>query len=431
MERILESLAAHMPGHGYEVVFGLARGSRFHDPNAFRAEFPTIRGVEIDGTSGTATGRQRSMRRVLEEVDPDIVLNARLFDVYPVAAELKRSGHRLRLAVSIQAYEPEYYVDAWRYREFIDMCNTSGIVTAIAAASISGIPPERVVPIAGGVAPPHRHRTQSDILRLGYVGRISTLQKRALDLAATLIELRRRDVQFRCVIAGTGSEEEELRRRVLEAGLDDAVTFRGWQSTAQLYDAIYPELDIQLQFAAWEGVPIAPREAMAHGVVPVMARFTGMRAEDHFREEKDTLTFAIGDTNAAAGLVQRLDRDRDLLEKLSAAARSSQHGIRSEAGAAAAWAQAFDDAWGREQRIGRLLPASMPHGRLNRFLPPQPAELMRRVLRRRFVHGDPGAEWPHWSGEPDAAISEQLEALTRRAEGASEPLVFGPTARGA
>ena len=405
VERILQSLAARLPEHGYEVVFALARGSRFNDPDKFRAEYPNIVSVEIDGTSGTAEGRRRSVRAAIERADPDIVLAARLFEVYPVAARLKREGHRLRLAIMIQGFEPEYYVDARRYREFVDLCNTSGALTARAASEVSGIPAERVVAIAGGVAPARRHRVPSDVLRLGYVGRIATLQKRALDLADALSEIRRRGVPFTCVVVGTGPEEAELRRRLPD------VDFRGWQTTEQLYEDVYPELDVLLHFAAWEGVPIAPREAMAHGVVPVMARFRGIRAEDHFHDGVDSLTFAIGDVRAAAEHVARLDRDRALLERLSAAARASQSGIRSEAGAAAAWARALDGALARPQRTGDLPPLPPTHGRLDRVLPPAAAESLRQLMGRRFVHDDPGSEWPHWSGEDDPAVVEQLNAL--------------------
>src|SRR5436190_10523696 len=159
VERILESLAARLPEHGYDVTFALARGSRFNDPARFRAEYPQIKSVEIDGTSGTATGRQRSLRAVIERADRDVVLMARLFDVYTVAARLKREGHRLRLAIMIQGFEPEYYVDARRWRDFVDMCNTSGHLTGLAASQVSGIPAERVVEIAGGVAPARGART--------------------------------------------------------------------------------------------------------------------------------------------------------------------------------------------------------------------------------------------------------------------------------
>jgi glycosyltransferase involved in cell wall biosynthesis len=405
VERIIESLGVRLPEHGYDITFALARGSRFNDPARFRAEYPQLKSLEIDGTSRTATGRQRSLRAVIERADPDVVLMARLFDVYPVAARLKRAGHRLRLAIMIQGFEPEYYVDARRWHDFVDMCNTSGHLTGLAASQVSGIPAERVVEIAGGVAPPRRHRVPSAILRLGYVGRIATLQKRALDLADTLAELRRRGVPFTCVVAGTGPEEEELRRRLPD------VTFRGWQTTEELYDDVYPELDVLLHFAAWEGVPIAPREAMAHGVVPVMSRFRGIRAEDHFREGVDSLTFDIGDIKAAADHFEHLHRDRDFLERLSAAACASQSGIRSEAGAAAAWAQAFDDVLAREQCLGELPPHPPPSGRLDRILPSAAAEKLRRLMGRRFEHADPGSEWPHWSGEPDPEVVARLNAL--------------------
>src|SRR5205085_6740430 len=76
VERIVESLAARLPEHGWDVTFALARGSRFNDPDRFRAEYPSLKTVEIDGTSGTAAGRQRSLRAVIERVDPDVVLMA-------------------------------------------------------------------------------------------------------------------------------------------------------------------------------------------------------------------------------------------------------------------------------------------------------------------------------------------------------------------
>lgn len=402
----MESLAANLPDHGYEVLFALARGSRFHDPDRFRAEYPRIKSIEIDGTSGSARGRRRSLRLVIERCDPDVVLMARLFDVYPVAAKLKSEGRRLRLAVTIQAIEAEYFADALRYRDFIDACITSGVLAAEAAVRIAHISAERVTSIPGGVAPPHRFRLPSDVLRLGYVGRIESVQKRALDLADLLDELRRRGVPFTCVVAGTGSEEEELRRR---AG--DDVSFRGWVDTATLYDHIYPELDVFLHFAAWEGITIAPREAMAHGAIPVISRFKGLAQEQQFLDGVNALTFPVGDIRAAADCVERLHHDRALLERLSSAARASQAGIRSEAGAATAWARALDDALARQQRIGEIPPLPDAQGRLDRIFPPAAAEQMRRLLGRRFEHNDPGSEWPHWSGQSDPAVVEQLNAL--------------------
>src|SRR5947209_17095549 len=84
VERILESLAELLLPRGFEVTFGLVKGARFHDPGKFRRAFPAIRGIEVDGTSGTAYGRRRALHAALAAADPDIVLIARLFDAYPV-----------------------------------------------------------------------------------------------------------------------------------------------------------------------------------------------------------------------------------------------------------------------------------------------------------------------------------------------------------
>src|SRR5262249_18301903 len=125
----------------------------------------------------------------------------------------------------------------------------------------------------------------------------------------------------------------------------------------------------------------------------------------------DSLLFEIGDIRAAADHVERLHRDRALLERLSAAARVSQNGIRSEAGAAAAWAEALDETLARERRIGAIPPHAKPPGGLDRFLPSAAAESLRQLMGRRFVHNDPGSEWPHWSGEDDPEVAAKLSAI--------------------
>jgi glycosyltransferase involved in cell wall biosynthesis len=397
-ERTIEALARYLPSRGFEVVVGLAKGARFHDPERFREAFPEMRTVDIDGTSGTAYGRRRGLRRAILDTDPDIVLNARLFDTYPVCAELKLAGHRLRLAASVQAYESDFLVDLARYGAFTDCAMTSGELIARAVRRFTSV--EQVMSIPGGVAPPLRLRSPHDgPLRIGYVGRIEQLQKRILDLPLLAEELERRNVPFTIRVAGAGSVADELRARM------PRMQFDGWVSVEELYERIYPELDLFVHFAEWEGLTIAPREAMVHGVVPVVSRFTG--AED-FLDGVTALTFPVGDVRAAADCIERLHRDRALLERLSAAARESQHGIRSEQGAIDAWAAMLRDALTRPPRIGTSLPAApVDDGLLTRLgVPGGVAEVVRRVRRRE--HADPGSEWPHWSGQHDAALERAI-----------------------
>lgn len=405
VERIVESLALQLPSRGIEVRFALARGARFHDPDRFRAAFPAIRGFDVDGRSGTSYGRRRALRRVIERFDPDVVLIARMFDAYPVCAELKARGHELRLAVTIQAYETDYFVDFARYAAFVDACVTSGQLIANAVRRFTNFPHDRVRSIPGGVAPPRRTReARSGPLRIGYVGRLEQLQKRALDLIPFCEELERRGIAFTCDVAGDGSALDELRARLPRA------RFYGWLTTDALYERIYPELDVLVHFAEWEGLTIAPREAMAHGVVPVVSRFVG--AED-FVDGENALTFPIGDLRAAADAVERLDRDRPFLERLSRAARASQTGVRSEQGAIDAWADVFRDAVSRESRSSDALPfVGRDPGLLTRLKVPESiAEIVRAIRKRK--HGDPGSEWPHWSGVANEELAREVMRFSK------------------
>lgn len=386
VERILEALARHLPSRGVEVVFGLARGTRFHDPDRFRRAFPAVRGVDLDGTSGTAYGRRRAIARAIENVNPDVVLIARIYDGYPAAAALKLRGHRLRLAVTIQAFEGEYFRDLERYQEFVDVCITSGERIAEEVRRRTSVP---AVSIPGGVAPARRMReAHAGPLRIGYVGRVEQVQKRILDLPLLVRELEQRGVPFTLDVAGDGTVLPDLRAQLPRA------RFHGWLSTDALYERIYPELDVLVHFAEWEGVTIAPREAMAHGVVPVVSRFIG--AED-FVDGANALTFPVGDLRAAADAVERLHGDRALLERLSAASRVSQSGIRSEEGAVDAWAAAFAAAVARPARVGTLPVEPRAPGLLTRLrVPARLAEVLRRWRKR--PHEEPGAEWPHAGG---------------------------------
>ena len=126
------------------------------------------------------------------ETDPDVVLIARMFDAYPVCAALKREGHRLRLAVTVQAYESDYFADLERYQDFVDVCVASGHRILGEIQRRTSVP---AVSIPGGVAPPrHLRRPHEGPLRIGYVGRIEQMQKRVLDLLPFVRSVDRRGI---------------------------------------------------------------------------------------------------------------------------------------------------------------------------------------------------------------------------------------------
>ncbi len=402
VERIIEALHDGLPEHGWRVIVGLARGARFHDPDAYRRAYPQLTTLDVEAGTGTRLGRVRGLTRALARVSPDVVLMARLFDAYEAVAAAKLRGLATRLAVTIQATQAEYVDDLALYADFVDLCVTSGERVAREARARTSLPAERVLSLPGGVRPA-LHPVTGDAarpLRLGYVGRFDQEQKRVLDLPEILARLDARGVPWTCTLVGSGPAESELRRALAAHGFAGRVRIESWATPERLYAEIYPRLDVFVHCAAYEGVTIAPRESMAHGGVPVVARFAGLAEEGQFVEGLTALTFAVGDVDAAARAIETLHTQRALLLSLSRAACASQSGVRSHAGALAAWATALEQACEGPMRRGAALPRlPPPPGRLARWgIPPAWAEFARRLLRRRVRHADPGGEWPHCRG---------------------------------
>jgi glycosyltransferase involved in cell wall biosynthesis len=427
-DRIIADLCRELPRRDWQVTLGLAQGARFNDAERYRAalgaDLPVL---AIDGRLGTRRARVEALRRAIRAVEPDVVLSMRVFDAYEaVALEKRRSARGPRLAIGVRSFEPAYLADLALYRDWVDLCVTSGALLAALAIDPCGIGRERVESIGGGVRPPlapPAARTGARPVRLVYVGRLDPEQKRVLDLVPFLDELDRRAVAYELDVAGEGPAEQELRSRLaprVEAG---QVRFHGWVDRERLYRTLYPRADCFVHFAAWEGMTIAPREAMAHGVVPVISRFRGQQLEGQFVDGRTALTFPVGDVPAAAAAVQRLVVDPGLLTQLSRAAMQSQTGRYSFDGSIDAWAAAFERCLELPVRLGRLPRVrDRNDGRLARWVVPAALQdRVRALLRRKVVHSSPGSEWPTSSGQLDDAGRRWWEQHASGAEAGAGP----------
>jgi len=404
VESIIDDLCRELPGYGWQVVLGLGEGSRFNRVAEYRAAYPHLPITAIDGTKGTRSARQAALAKACKELKPDVVLSFRLFDAYEAVASLKqRRGGGPRLAVAIRGYEPHYFFDARLYKGLIDLCVVDGTLLAAACVEWAGLEPAKVVSIPGGVRRPRRRvlpRARCGTLRIGYVGRLPQSDKRILDLVPLIRHLDASALPYRLRVAGEGAEGAALREGLRPQIAEGKVVFEGWKSREELYETVYPQLDCVVNFSAAEGVTITGREAMAHGVVPVISQFVGQRAEAQYIHGVNSLTFAVGDIPSAAANMARLVNEPELLAHLSANAAGTQVGKYSYSGSLAAWAEALDRCLERPPSLAplpRLNPA--PDGRLARLgIPANVAQLMRDALRRRHEHNCPGGEWPTGSG---------------------------------
>ena len=397
---------------------GLTQGARFNDVDAYVAALgDDLPVVAIDGRMGTRSSRLRALRRLIRTERPDVVLSMRVFDTYEaVALEKQQNGGAPRLAVGIRSFEAPYLDDLARYRDHVDLCVTSGELIARLACEHAKVPAERVVSIGGGVHEamvPRIERAPGQPIRLLYAGRLENGQKRVLDLVPFVAELDRRQVRYELHVAGDGPAEAELRRCLVarvDAGL---VKFHGWVTRADLYEHLYPCSDCFVHFAAWEGMTIAPREAMAHGVVPVISRFHGQCMERQFVEEETALTFPVAEPESAAACVARLAADQVLWARLSGQARRSQSGRYSYQGSMDAWSDAFDACLRRDSVRGGIPKVpDRTSGRLQRLGVGQDLQdRLRDLLGWQAKHQSPGSEWPTNSGLLSEDNRRQLSLL--------------------
>jgi hypothetical protein len=177
-------------------------------------------------------------------------------------------------------------------------------------------------------------------------------------------------------------------------------------------------MDCFIHFAHTEGITIAPREAMAHGVVPVISQFAGLHTEQQFVHEDNCLTFPVGDIKSAAANITRLISEPGLFRRLSNNALTSQTGKYTFAGSMDAWAEAFDRCLKQPPATGATPNLNHPaDGRLTRLgLSPRVAQRIRDLFGRRQIHNDPGSEWPTGSGLMTAEAAEGILQFGREFE---------------
>ncbi len=422
-DRIIADLCRDLPSRGWDTILGLTQGALFDDPEAYRQVHQNLPTIDIDGRLGTRTARLKSLRKVIGKSAPDVVLSMRVFDAWDAVARLKSDNLKSapRLMVGVRAFESPYLSDVRRCRENIDFCVTSGNLIAEACQRIGGMETERVESIGGGVQPPVatvQPREPSSPIRILYAGRLEQQQKRALDLIAFTESLISLQTDFRLDICGAGPEESKLRielKPLIDAGV---VKMHGWVNQTDLCSRFYAMADCFVHFAAWEGVTIAPREAMAHGVVPVISKFTGIYAERQFLNNVNSLMFPVGRPDLAAEQVWKLCSTAGLSRRLSTAAMQSQTGRYSYEGAMDAWRDALNQCLSLPPKAGRFpkIPERL-NGRLTEWGIPSSVQLLvRNLLKRPVRHAEAGSEWPTASGLMSECEQVEIAEFAERFE---------------
>ncbi len=192
-----------------------------------------------------------------------------------------------------------------------------------------GADPARIRVLYTGVRPPRSRPSMTDRetirARFGiaddtpvivFAGRICE-QKRPAVLAEVLCEARKAGLRFHAVVVGDGELRPMFEARLVRYGLQSCVKMLGSLPHEQWLDLL-AVADILLIPSQYEGISIALLEAMAAGVVPVVARVGG---QDEIVGAKEGYLIPHGDGEVleyVRALVSLTDGSGDLEAKSEA-----------------------------------------------------------------------------------------------------------------
>lgn len=265
--------------------------------------------------------RRRALREYLAALAPCVYLPNYDYDHSPVCAYLPDSVATIGI---VHSDDPMHYDHVRVLGRFWNA--VVGVSSHTTKETAKIFPrPDRVFRIPYGVPvlpsfAPRVDRKPGEI-RLLYVGRLEQSQKRVLDMIELLDRLEGRRIPARLTLVGDGparSRIEESGRRHIEAG---ALRLYGARRNDEMPE-MYLDADVFLLTSAFEGLPVSLLEAMAFGCVPVATNVKS-GVPEVVQQGVNGFLVDVGDVEAMANRIERLQREPAEIERMGEAARRS------------------------------------------------------------------------------------------------------------
>ncbi len=408
VEQWLADLCVGLGAEGADIVLAPARGLRFHIPEQyfdFHQEMNSFRKIDIDGTLGIPKVRKKSLSKIIDYVQPDILVPVLLYDALSAAVGIK--GNK-KPRIIYPAHENS--LNAFRmvnhFRSGIDAVVSVNRLFLDALSAWYDWPVELLHHIRCGVPLPKSRRNADDrgVLRIGYCGKLTDRPKKVRDLVVISRQLRANGTDFELTIVGDGPEELFLKTAFREESELKKICFLGRRTRDQLYREFYPTLDVLIIMSEWETGPMVAWEAMQHGVVPVTSRYRGLSAEGLLNDDVNCRIFPIGEPVVAADKISEMARNRALFDRLSTHAVITAKKFLSMDTMTGKWIELIQEI---SRSSGDTRYKTGPVGNSKKqfdslSIRERMMNLARWMMNRPYWHGSSHLEWP-----PYLPISEK------------------------
>ncbi len=167
--------------------------------------------------------------------------------------------------------------------------------------------------------PEPKKERRTDTAGLIAVGRLHPVKGYGRMIEAAQL-LRHRKVDFTLTIVGAGELDTDLRRKVVELGLDERISFTGVLLGKDLRNR-FAASDIFVMTSESEGLPVSMIEAMAMGLTVVVPAITGI--PEVIRNGENGLLFSPLDPEDLALKLESVILDASLRQRLGRKARET------------------------------------------------------------------------------------------------------------
>jgi glycosyltransferase involved in cell wall biosynthesis len=329
-------------------------------------------GIETVGTTFPQSTEHRVrwyLQQVIED-PPDVFVPSHIFPAYYAAGWMRAAGIA---TVGVLHSDDEFYRGV--QSEFVfgsEFFRLSGLVCVsdylqqqVLRNRPDGVLVERIpcgVPLVDGSASP-----PVDELQLVYVGRLVEEQKRIAEVAQALCRATREVPSVEAVLYGEGTGRRMVEEILAAEGVDTSRWLPGLVPNDQVQNLLLNK-HVFVLLSDYEGLPIALMEAMACGLVPVCLETKSGILELVKHNLNGLIVANRGDDFVAA--IRRLKQDKELWQRLSAAAKNTIKAEFSNPVAAGKWSDLL-------QRVNRDAP---------------PRKELKMPVKMKLPHAHPGLD---------------------------------------
>lgn len=147
---------------------------------------------------------------------------------------------------------------------------------------------------------------------------VVTKRKGIFDLVESVSNLVKyediRKYKIKVIIAGSGVEEESVKKKVIEKGLEEYFDFRGWIDNTEKINTLL-ESQIFVLPSYNEGLPVSILEAMSYGI-PIISTNVGS-IEDAVKDDYNGIIINPGNIDMLTDSIIRLIKNKRDWEKFS------------------------------------------------------------------------------------------------------------------